>query len=354
MSGPTDETIEAAFGMMLAQRAQEHWAVLHGRVHEWLSWRRDVLGQSGVDQGHSCSLDCRDHIQRIDPKLPLYGCNLSGRYHLCRLSAETCHFQYVDQGTHFCVYTGMRVGGQELTWRYCSKNKNTMCRKGASTAPMISGGGAGKRRRWNPSDTRKRRKRVPNKVEEAKIILDIILWDQGPRKRLRTAAQRRAKAEYGLLIKEYVGASVRRQSPINMHVLDRIVSESTGDAAPRPLVKELWRHQSYAEWIVKMWNIVTEEVPAESRDRFRVRFEQHAIGMLYRLGSTDIRKDGVVLLSRDAWLTRNLPPQSDLGHFRPKNGKQPFAKNDITKGSKHLVMALQLCDVPGEELAARF
>lgn len=351
MEGPTDETMEAAFKYMVEHKAMEGRARIETRVGEWLAWRRDALGREGVDYGHSCTLGCRQHILRIDPQLQLYGCNLSGRTHLCQRRAETCLAYYVDEATHFCVFTGFSVGGQEMKWRYARKDKNVMGRRNGDTGVIPTG--KRKKPSWNPFEMRKRRKRVPNKVEEAKLVLDIILWDRGPRKRLHTAALNKAKSAYGGLIKEYVEVSIRNGRMITMHVLDRIVDAQTAEVGPSPLTKDLGIHQAYSEWIVKMWNVI-QAVESPQRERFRVRFEQHAVGMLYRLRNMDITKDGVVILAKDPWLARNLPAQNDLQYFRPKSGRQPFTKNDITKGIKHLVMSLMLCEVPGEELAARF
>ena len=192
-----------------------------------------------------------------------------------------------------------------------------------------------------------------NKLVEAHRVLDTILWDREPRAKLCDASMARARKEYGSLLKEYIEVSIKNGRMICLHVLDRVVDSRMNLVGPQPLVKDLEIHRTYAEAIIKMWTL-TQAVTSPKCDRYRVRFEQHAIGMLYRLRMMSIIKDGVVIVPQDPWLARNLPQQNDLHHFKPKTGTQVFVKNDITKGIKNLVMSLLHCGISGEQLAARF
>ena len=359
----TDDVIEAAFTEFRGIRAKEATTatttLIDGKVAEWLRWRRDTLGRPHVDWGHVCGLGCRDHVRKIDPMLQLYGCDLSGRSHLCERRPETCEAYYVESGSRWCAFNGKQVGGlagsQEHIWRYARARGRHASREDGHTTFILPRGVRKKAPRVPHTlyRQRTRRKKVPNKVEEAKAVLEIILWDTAPRKRLHMAAVKKSKADYGALLKEYVYVSAQNRTMICMHVLDQIVDTCTVDQGPLPLAKDLGTHARYAEWIVKMWN-VTQAVDSPHSERFKVRFEQHAIGMLYRLRTTNITKDRVIILHKDPWLAENLPAQDVLGHFRAGSGRKPFCKNDITQGIKHLVMSLMLCKIPGSELAAQF
>lgn len=386
------ELIERELDVLVALRRSKDKEFINGRVKEWLRWRERRFGLREVDTTHTCNLDCREHIRKLDSDLPLYGCDLSGRHHYCRKSSATCNACYVDDNcSYFCVYTGFCVGIQEATYRYFNKDKLTKGLRDAEYSSMAGGGEDGdddqlsqallarqrvvedkpvlfaaerkkgrKRKRkgrpaYNTTNAGRRKPKGINLVREAGRVLDRILWSTGPRNKLYKKSHEKAKKRYGALLKDYVMRCARSNERISLPVMDRIVDTEMQSVGPRPLVKDLNLHNLYCKWIVLMWNL-TQTVDSPKRTRFPVRFEQHAIGMLYRLRRADITKEDdeshekVIIIKREPWLEENLPDQKDLTHFGQKNGKDIFTKNDITKGIKHLVIALLYCQKNPSEL----
>ncbi len=384
---PADsELIERELDTLAAFRKlenKEHDKRIARRVGEWLLWRESHLGLRGRDANHLCSLDCREHIRKLDNEMPLYGCDIGGKHHYCRKSSATCHTCYIDKDcSYFCVYTGFCVGKQEAVYRYFNRNKlgrgvrspNYGCMGPPADdddlsqllvqqelqeqkAPLLlkqSRGGKKRKRRAGYNPARKKKKGI-DLMREAERILDRILWETTPRKKLYGESLSKAKKRYGPILKSYVLECIRENQRISISAMDQIADSQMQSVGPVPLGKDLSLHRLYSSWIVRMWDI-TQSVNSEKRVRFSVRFDQHAIGLLYRLRRADIIKEDerthekIILLERDPWLEENLPDQKDLTHFGQKNGKDLFTKSDITSGIKHLVIALLYCEKDPREL----
>lgn len=399
--------IENALDMVARQRRSQERKSINAPVRDWLRWRMAHYGKQGVDHSHQCTTNCKNYIRRIDYSMPLYGCDLSGKHHYCESCQTTCTACYLDEdGSYFCVFTGTCVG-QQQKWRYCPINQDKSGRQEASegldyddnwqendddddgtaeanafddnnnddpdnleeSAHLMLGDEEGegaalprRKRRVHrflraegTTPVRSKRQKTTGSaslLDEARRVLDLLLWDTVPRKKLYSEAVARAVKGYAWSIKKYVEWCAAHRILLSIPTLDQIVDDKLSKLGPKPLEKDLARHEQYAFWILTMWNIM--QASRLARDRFHVRFEQHAVGMLYRLSANDITKEGVVLLPKDPWLEENLPETKLITHFGRKTSKPLFTKSTITKGNKHLTMSLLHSPDDAHKLAKMF
>jgi len=97
-------------------------------------------------------------------------------------------------------------------------------------------------------------------------------------------------------------------------------------------VEQPKRIKVYVEKIIKLWNIMGT-TPYGIKNKSHIHFQDHVIGTLY-LMQYGYSFDSHVILSKDSYLWKMLPPVHDLKHYG-------VPKKSLTIGKNHLCYSLK-------------